>query len=444
MSWFTGNPGDGILVFMNRRFPSLVLILLALALLGLAVMIGAHARSQDTSGTLPSLGDDAPAGVRFVTVALGGFRGILADGLWLRASELQDEGRFFEVAQLADWITRLQPRYSEVWAYHAWNMAYNITSVVADPADRWHWVSNGLKMLRDKGIPSNPRESKLYWELGWMYYDKVGGRWDEATMFYRLGLAREVSEAMGAAGDEAGRRLVALGLDRARMNAVDQEYGPLEWRLPESHALYWGYSGLPYQQSDMRWCERLVWMGMMATLENGTLAYAPALRVYVQGPRLDVAGKGVRLCHERAGTAEPLVRLVMVRFLHEAILYFHAFGQAREAEESLSVLKRMPDYQGGDVPVHDYLGRDVLGRVRNQDDAGRRELVVRYLTRSDQWRRLAVMPYAAGYERLARLFHDAWLQVDKGAAAWDVLQGEAGARSLREMPESPRNPPQNP
>lgn len=444
MSWSTGNPGDGILFFMNRRLPSLVLILLAFALLGLAVMIGAHPRQPDKDGATPALGDDAPAGVRFVTVALGGFRGILADCLWLRASELQDEGRFFEVAQLADWITRLQPRYSEVWAYHAWNMAYNITSVVADPADRWHWVSNGLKMLKDKGIPSNPREPKLYWELGWMYYDKVGGRWDEATMFYRLGLAREISEAMGATGDEAGRFLVALGLDPVRMNAIDQEYGPLEWRLPESHALYWGYSGLPYQQSGMRWCERLVWMGMLATLENGTLAYAPALHVYVQGPRLDVAGKGVRLCRELAGSAEPLVRLVMVRFLHEATLYFHAFGQAREADEALAVLRRLPDYQGGDGLVSDYLGREILARVRNQDTPGRRELVVRNLARSDLWRRLAVMPYAAGYERLARLHHDAWLQVDKAASAWDVLEGEARDRSQREMPEAPRTPPRNP
>jgi hypothetical protein len=429
---------------MNRRLSSFILIILALALLGLAVRIGAHARVQGDDESAPALGADAPAGVRFVTVALGGFRGILADCLWLRATELQDEGRFFEVAQLADWITRLQPRYPEVWAYHAWNMAYNITAVIADPADRWHWVRNGVRLLRDEGIPSNPRDPKLYWELGWLFFDKVGGRWDEATLFYRLGWARELSEAMGGVGDDAARRLASIGLDSARMKAIDQEYGPLEWRLPESHALYWGYSGLPYQHTDSRWCERLVWMGMTATVESGALAFSPAQRIYVQGPRLDVAAKGVRLCYERAATAEPLVRLVMVKFLNEATLHFYAFGSSPEAEAALSVLKRLPDYQEGDMAVKDYVHREILARVKGQDAAGRRELVVRHLTRSDLWRRLTVAPYAAGYERLGHLFHDAWVQEDKTAPAWEALAGEAGARSLRDMPEVPKTQPQSP
>lgn len=429
---------------MNRRLSSLVLIGLALSLLGLAVLIGAHSRIESERDVKPALGADAPAGVRFVTVALGGFRGLLADYLWLRASDLQDEGRFFEVAQLADWITRLQPRYPEVWAYHAWNMAYNITAVIADPVDRWHWVRNGIRLLRDEGIPSNPRDPKLYWELGWMFYDKVGGRWDEATLFYRISWAREMGEAMRGEGDDAARRLAAKGLDPVRMKAIDLEYGPLEWRLPESHALYWGYCGLPYQQSDSRWCERLVWMGMVETLKSGALAYSPAQRVYVQGPRLDVAAKGVRLCSERAANAEPLVRLVMVNFLREAILYFDAFGNTREAEVALSVLKRLPDHQGEGMGLKDYIGQEIHAQVKLQDAAGRREHIVRLLTRSDSWRRLTVAQYADGFELQARLYHEAWAKEDKTAPSWEVLKGEGRERSLRDMPELPKTQPQSP
>ena len=51
-----------------------------------------------------------PPAVAFTTVALGGFRGILADILWMRAGSLQDDGRYFELVQLSDWITKLQPR----------------------------------------------------------------------------------------------------------------------------------------------------------------------------------------------------------------------------------------------------------------------------------------------------------------------------------------------
>lgn len=69
---------------------------------------------------------NAPPVVAFTTMALGSFRGLLADLLWLRAASLQDQGNYFEMVQLASWITKLQPRFSGATAYLAWNMAYNI------------------------------------------------------------------------------------------------------------------------------------------------------------------------------------------------------------------------------------------------------------------------------------------------------------------------------
>lgn len=408
--------------------------------------MGAHSRDDNGREGGPVLGADAPAGVRFVTVALGGFRGILADILWLRASNLQEEGRFFEVAQLADWITRLQPRYPEVWAYHAWNMAYNITAVLADPADRWHWVRNGLRLLRDEGIPSNPHNSKLYWELGWMFYDKVGGRWDEATLFYRVNWAREMGEVVGTNSNsvETIRRLAAAGLDPVQMKAVDEAYGPLDWRLPESHALYWGACGRPYQRSDSPWCSRLVWMGLVETMKGGALAFSPARRIYQQGPRMDVAVKGIQRCSREAAGGDPLVRAVMVNFLREAALYLEAFGTRPDAEAALEELKRLPDYTGGNVILEEFIRQQIQAEIKTWDAASRQECCVRLLTRSESWRRLDGAHYAAGYERLARLYHEAWTQADKSATTWDGLRTMAGERSLREMPDAARTPPQSP
>ena len=53
-----------------------------------------------------------PPMVAFTTVALGGFRGILADMLWLRTNGLQQQGKYFEMVQLASWITKLQPKFT--------------------------------------------------------------------------------------------------------------------------------------------------------------------------------------------------------------------------------------------------------------------------------------------------------------------------------------------
>ena len=65
---------------------------------------------------------NAPPLVAFTTVALGSFRGLVADLLWLRAGSLQEKKSYFEMVQLAQWITDLQPTFSGATAYLAWNM----------------------------------------------------------------------------------------------------------------------------------------------------------------------------------------------------------------------------------------------------------------------------------------------------------------------------------
>ncbi len=70
---------------------------------------------------------NAPPLLAFTTVALGGFRGLISNFLWIRANDLQQDDKFFEAAQLADWITKLEPTFAQVWLFQAWNMAYNIS-----------------------------------------------------------------------------------------------------------------------------------------------------------------------------------------------------------------------------------------------------------------------------------------------------------------------------
>src|ERR1700734_637208 len=52
---------------------------------------------------------NAPPVLAFTTVALGGFRGLIANALWLRLNDLQLEDKYFEMVQLTDWIAKLQP-----------------------------------------------------------------------------------------------------------------------------------------------------------------------------------------------------------------------------------------------------------------------------------------------------------------------------------------------
>src|SRR5215211_5206971 len=107
------------------------------------------------------LGSNAPPVLAFTTVALGGFRGLIANALWIRANDLQNDGKYFEMVQLADWITKLEPTFSQVWIVQAWNMAYNISVKFPDAPDRWRWVQRGIELLRDEALSYNPREALI-------------------------------------------------------------------------------------------------------------------------------------------------------------------------------------------------------------------------------------------------------------------------------------------
>lgn len=174
----------------------------------LAVSIG---KERQESELVVSLEDSRgmPPHVALVTAALGTFRGLAVDALWLRAGTLQDAGQYFEAQTLSQWITTLQPRFPRVWAFQAWNLAYNISATTRVPEERWAWVNRGVELLRSQGMPLNPKDSDLPMELGWIYFHKIGGKTDREHWFYKAKLAREFREIYGdPAGDGTTRQVI--------------------------------------------------------------------------------------------------------------------------------------------------------------------------------------------------------------------------------------------
>src|SRR5262245_10736308 len=141
--------------------------------------------------------ENAPPVLAFTTVALGGFRGLIANALWIRATDLQEQDKYFEMIQLADWITTLQPHITTVWLHQAWNMAYNISIKFNDMNDRWMWVSRGIELLRDRGLRFNPKEPLIYRELAWFFQHKMGQNLDDGHEFYKHVWADEMNKLLG-------------------------------------------------------------------------------------------------------------------------------------------------------------------------------------------------------------------------------------------------------
>lgn len=157
---------------------------------------------------------DAPPSLAFVTVAMGAFRGIIVDILWMRADDLKQKGQFFDAKQLAEWITLLQPRFPQVWDFQAWNMAYNISVAIPNtqPAERWRWVRNGYELLRDKAIPLNPHSIILYRQLSWIFIHKISDISDDCNVYYKTQIASSMRSLLGEQTNDVFQKLLSAPL----------------------------------------------------------------------------------------------------------------------------------------------------------------------------------------------------------------------------------------
>lgn len=313
---------------MNPRAKKFLLLVLALALFatsGLVQNALNHDRDRLGLTRLPVL-ENAPPVLAFTTVALGGFRGLISNALWIRASDLQDEDKFFEAMQLADWITKLEPHFSQVWVHQAWNMAYNISVKFKETPnqnpdlpkqypDRWRWVRAGIELLRDEGLRYNPDDVLIHQQLAWLFQHKMGANLDDANMYYKQMWANEMATVFGKlrkpnleellnpqTDDERARAKLLrekFKMDVAMMKRVDQEYGPLEWRLPESHAIYWAAMGLEkarlnpdkVKQSDLIQLRRVIYQDMQLAVLRGRLVANPYTETFDFGPNIDIIPK---------------------------------------------------------------------------------------------------------------------------------------------------------
>ena len=69
---------------------------------------------------------NAPPVLALTTVALGGFRGLISNLLWIRANDLQGR-KVFRNGATGGLDHELEPHFSQVWLFQGWNMAYNIS-----------------------------------------------------------------------------------------------------------------------------------------------------------------------------------------------------------------------------------------------------------------------------------------------------------------------------
>ncbi|MGD0744720.1 MAG: hypothetical protein ABSA45_06155 [Verrucomicrobiota bacterium] len=373
---------------MSARAKKIILLLLAAALLaGSGQLQKSLNRDRDQLGlTQASVLENAPPLLAFTTVALGGFRGLISNYLWIRSNELQLDDKFFEAAQLADWITDLEPHFEQVWIFEAWNMAFNISVKFKDFSDRWRWLEQGIELLRDRALRYNPDGVLIYQQLAWLFQFKMGQNMDEANLYYKQEWAREMAPFFGPNGTNfadlihpqtAGERTNALALretykvDPVFAQKVDAEWGPLDWRLPEAHAIYWAALGLEKAEadpdkvktSDLNTLRRVIYQSMQQAFRHGRYIANPFGGGYALGPNLDLIPK-VNDAYEKQYAEEPDggrregIQVARRNFLGDAVYYLYDHNRVAEAAKWYR-------YLGGQFPNDTLIHGDTNSFARN-------------------------------------------------------------------------------
>lgn len=344
------------------------------------------------------LAKNMPPTLALASSVLGGFRSILVNALWIRAQNLQQEGKFFELVQLYDWITSLQPRLLHVWAFSAWNMAYNISAQLSTPQDRWLWVQNGIGVIRDKGLLHNPQSHFLLRELAWIFNHKIGGYTDDFNWYYKQRLAESMQRALGGGDvktligipesetnidkdilefsekmrmkdwrgwddfspiesleriensqqEEAflrflGARYItkSLKMDIDYMYLLQKKYPGLDWRESNAHSLYWASRAEPLTPEDdfeFLSTQRLIYSSLLGIFRQGNITFSEkdGERYFISGPQLKIANSINRYFEELINRAWQDENIISgVRSAHNTFL--------REAIISFYLSKKIKD-----------------------------------------------------------------------------------------------------
>jgi len=250
----------------------------ALATVGIVLWIAA------TTLRVPALRTDDATPVAAGTVALGALGPMLTDLLWLRAAEQQEAGQYFAMAETTRLIAKLQPNSAGLVIFEARNAAFNLAEQFSSPDQRWFWIEHGLKLLVD-GLVRQPNEPAIDENIATILLGRVADQYDPASVQARLHFA-QIWRAVVSRGTD-GRYTLREKLDAepwqswrmdvGRVREVDRRYGPLDWRLPEAHAIYWTTEAIRKAGGEARRpiAARMRYQALWAAFQGGRMILIP-------------------------------------------------------------------------------------------------------------------------------------------------------------------------
>jgi hypothetical protein len=161
---------------MSRGRFAIILVMI-LSLIASAAM---RAASVDwLSAEAGRTGDTAAAGVGdmnnfALALVLGGLRGPLVMYLWSTSESQKIDRNLEDFDTKVEWIRRLQPEFDTVHLFQIWNKAYNISVLMASPADKYTTIMQALAYANNV-LKEKPGDINIIQTIGNIYSNKLGG-----------------------------------------------------------------------------------------------------------------------------------------------------------------------------------------------------------------------------------------------------------------------------
>ncbi len=366
----------------------------------------------------------------FAVQALGAFRGLITDLAFIRAETYKEQGRFYDAVQLAKWICALQPRFPTVWEFAAWNMSWNISVTTYTPEERWNWVYNGVRLLRDQGIPANPRAVNLYKQLAWTFNNKMGEIIDDYHVAYKCNWAWRMHLLLGAPTPALGEidpnTLAQLSAaDAGKSTDLLADAARKSWDLNEEKR-----RRAAAERGETYVVRRFEELKRPAPADEPPLSYLVAKRAaWERIHDIAVAPATLDELYQREPNARPMVEALRVRgvniddapltedaYWSDRGLAFTFFAPYRRASEPASVLRRVTAQTSEDERERqqaEQIGQ-ILG-LANSDPAG--VMLVRFLQK-----KVLHEVYALDADHMAAVVDNFgpmdWRSVDAHALYW--------------------------
>jgi hypothetical protein len=140
------------------------------------------------------------------------------------------------------------------------------------------------------------------------------------------------------------------------MKVVDERYGPLEWRLPEAHAIYWAARGFEMarlnptkiKSEDLIQLGRAIFQSMQLSFRRGRLVSNPFQQGIETGPNLAIIPKANAAYEEQLKDRGNQYRMNIEgahrNFLRDAVIFLYSAGRVADATSWYNYLvEKYPD-----------------------------------------------------------------------------------------------------